>query len=78
MLIGLVAATLAAYTLLQPAVRQPIKHDVVVDGFHLAVWQKKPPQAARAIMVLLHGRTWSSLPNFDLQVPGEKRSFMDA
>ena len=47
-------------------------------GHHLAVWQKKPPQAARAIMVLLHGRTWSSLPNFDLQVPGEKRSFMDA
>lgn len=78
MLIGLVAATLAAHTLLQSAVRQPIKHDVVVDGFHLAVWQKKPPQAARAIMVLLHGRTWSSLPNFDLQVPGEKRSFMDA
>ena len=69
---------IAATTLLQPAVRQPIKHDVVVDGHHLAVWQKKPAQAARAVMVLLHGRTWSSLPNFDLQVPGEKRSFMDA
>ena len=78
MLIGLAVALIAASTLAQPAVRQPIKHDVVVDGHHLAVWQKKPAQAARAVMVLLHGRTWSSLPNFDLQVPGEKRSFMDA
>jgi pimeloyl-ACP methyl ester carboxylesterase len=41
------------------------------------VWEKKPAQP-RAVIVLLHGRTWSSLPNFDLQVPGERRSFMDA
>jgi len=72
------AALLAASTIGQAAVRQPVKHDVVVDGHHLAVWQKKPAQPARAILVLLHGRTWSSLPNFDLQVPGERRSFMDA
>lgn len=57
--------------------RQPVKHDVVVDGHHLAVWEKKPAQP-RAVIVLLHGRTWSSLPNFDLQVPGERRSLMDA
>jgi alpha-beta hydrolase superfamily lysophospholipase len=62
----------------QASARAPIKHDVVVDGHHLAVWEKKPAQGAKAIMVLLHGRTWSSLPNFDLQVPGERRSFMDA
>jgi alpha-beta hydrolase superfamily lysophospholipase len=61
----------------QPAARAPIKHDVVVDGHHLAVWQKKSGQP-RAAIVLVHGRTWSSLPNFDLQVPGERRSFMDA
>jgi alpha-beta hydrolase superfamily lysophospholipase len=30
------------------------------------------------VILLLHGRTWSGLPNFDLQVPGEKRSLMDA
>ena len=60
----------------QPA-RPPIKHDVVVDGHHLAVWQQKPAQP-RAAILLIHGRTWSSLPNFDLQVPGERRSFMDA
>lgn len=61
-----------------PAARQPIRHDVVVDGHRMAVWQKKPAQPARAVVVLLHGRTWSSLPNFDLQVAGERRSFMDA
>lgn len=61
----------------QPAARPPLKHDVVVDGHHLAVWEKKPAQP-RAIIVLVHGRTWSSLPNFDLQVQGERRSFMDA
>lgn len=61
----------------QPAAAQPVKHDVVADGHHLAVWEKKGAQP-RAAIVLLHGRTWSSLPNFDLQVPGERRSFMDA
>ena len=58
-------------------VRAPVRHDVVVDGHHLAVWEKRPAQA-RAAILLLHGRTWSSLPNFDLQVSGEQRSFMDA
>jgi len=61
----------------QPAAKPPVKHDVVVDGHHLAVWEKRGPQP-RAAILLLHGRTWSSLPNFDLQVAGEKRSFMDA
>ncbi|MDQ7050470.1 MAG: alpha/beta fold hydrolase [Enterobacterales bacterium] len=28
-------------------------------------------------ILLLHGRTWSSLPDFDLQVQGEKLSLMD-
>lgn len=55
----------------------PVKHDVLVDGHHLAVWEKKPAQP-RAAILLVHGRTWSSLPNFDLQVPGERRSVMDA
>jgi alpha-beta hydrolase superfamily lysophospholipase len=61
----------------QVAARPPVKHDVVVDGHTLAVWEKKGAQP-RAVIVLLHGRTWSSLPNFDLQVRGERRSFMDA
>jgi alpha-beta hydrolase superfamily lysophospholipase len=71
------AALVCVLLLAQPAARAPIKHDVVVDGHHFAVWQKRGAQP-RAAILLLHGRTWSSLPNFDLQVPGERRSFMDA
>jgi alpha-beta hydrolase superfamily lysophospholipase len=73
--VGLILATILLAS--QPAARAPVKHDVVVDGHHLAVWEKRGAQP-RAAILLLHGRTWSSLPNFDLQVPGEKRSFMDA
>jgi alpha-beta hydrolase superfamily lysophospholipase len=75
-----ITATLIAFLAAAPqsAVRPLLRHDVVVDGHHLAVWQKKPAQTPRAAILLLHGRTWSSLPNFDLQVPGERRSFMDA
>ncbi|MFY0540680.1 alpha/beta fold hydrolase [Nannocystis pusilla] len=28
-------------------------------------------------IVLVHGRTWSALPDFDLQVPGARVSLMD-
>jgi alpha-beta hydrolase superfamily lysophospholipase len=55
----------------------PIRHDVEVDGHKLAVWQKRAAQP-RAAILLVHGRTWSSLPNFDLQVGSEHRSLMDA
>jgi pimeloyl-ACP methyl ester carboxylesterase len=73
--VALLLATLMLAS--QAAVRQPVRHDVVIDGHHLTVWEKRGAQP-RAAILLLHGRTWSSLPNFDLQVPGEKRSFMDA
>lgn len=62
----------------QPAAKQPVKHDVVVDGHRVAVWQRKTAAANAPRILLIHGRTWSSLPNFDLRVPGEERSFMDA
>ena len=76
MLAALVVASVLSAV--QPVMARPlVKHDVVVDGHHLAVWEKKPAQP-RAAILLIHGRTWSSLPNFDLQVPGERRSFMDA
>ena len=58
----------------QPAPLQ--RHTVTVDGHPLAVWEKSPSQA-RGTIVLLHGRTWSSLPDFDLQVEGEDLSLMD-
>lgn len=56
----------------------PVKHLVAAsDGHQLAVWEKKAAKPRGAIL-LLHGRTWSTLPDFDLQVPGEHRSLMDA
>ena len=55
------------------------RHDVVAsDGHHLVVWSKAPPAASRGAIVLLHGRTWSARPNFDLHVPGQRVSLMDA
>src|ERR1019366_4147201 len=54
-----------------------VKHIVTADGHPLAPWEKRPPKPKGTIL-LLHGRTWSSLPDFDLQVPGEHRSLMDA
>lgn len=47
------------------------------DGFQITLWRKAPPQPRRSVL-LVHGRTWSGRPDFDLQVPGEQRSFMDA
>lgn len=47
------------------------------DGFQITMWRKAPAQPRRSVL-LVHGRTWSGRPDFDLQVPGEQRSFMDA
>jgi pimeloyl-ACP methyl ester carboxylesterase len=56
----------------------PTLHRVRADDGHmLALWGMAPARARGAI-VLLHGRTWSGRPDFDLQVPGEQRSTMDA
>ena len=54
-----------------------MKHTVTADGQPLALWEKRAAKPKAAIL-LLHGRTWSSLPDFDLQVPGEHHSLMDA
>lgn len=56
---------------------RPVRHQVVADGHPLAVWEKRPGGAGRTF-VLVHGRTWSALPDFDLWVPGERKSLMDA
>ncbi len=54
----------------------PTKHTVDADGHPMALWEKSIPQPKGHIL-LHHGRTWSSLPDFDLQVPGEELSLMD-
>ena len=58
------------------------RHVVTVDQHPITVWSKAPSSPANAI-VLVHGRTWSALPDFDLQVPGQgarerSHSLMDA
>ena len=61
-----------------PAPAEPARLVVTADdGFELTMWRKAPAQPRRAVL-LIHGRTWSGRPDFDLQVPGESRSFMDA
>ena len=52
------------------------RHTVVADGHPIALWEKSAAGASEAIL-LVHGRTWSALPDFDLQVEGEDLSLMD-
>lgn len=53
------------------------RHEVRADDGHpLTVWAKRP-ERPQGTLVLLHGRTWSSVPDFDLQVEGEDLSLMD-
>lgn len=57
------------------------RHQVDVEGHPITVWSKHADSPWSTI-VLVHGRTWSALPDFDLQVPtGDTvptRSLMDA
>lgn len=53
-----------------------VRHTVVVDDHPIALWEKSAPDAKEAVL-LVHGRTWSALPDFDLQVDGEDLSLMD-
>ena len=52
------------------------QHTVVADGHPMALWEKSAENAVEAIL-LVHGLTWSAIPDFDLQVEGEDLSLMD-
>jgi alpha-beta hydrolase superfamily lysophospholipase len=54
----------------------PLRHTVQSDGHPMALWEK-PVDNAVGIILFVHGRTWSGLPDFDLQVEGEELSLMD-
>ena len=41
----------------------------------MAVWARRPA-TPKGTILLVHGRTWSSRPDFDLQVPGLQRSVL--
>ena len=73
---SLVFAGLLAASPIAPSLR---RHDVRADdGHHLVLWEKRPSGSPKGEIVLLHGRTWSGLPNFDLHAPGQRVSVMDA
>ncbi|MBC8025680.1 MAG: alpha/beta fold hydrolase [Steroidobacteraceae bacterium] len=55
----------------------PERLPLEVDGHPLALWTESP-KTPQATLLLVHGRTWSSLPNFDLAVSGKNRSVFDA
>ena len=59
-----------------PASFTLVKNTVNVDAQPLILWEKSAVNAEHAVL-LVHGRTWSALPDFDLQVPGEELSLMD-
>lgn len=64
----------------QPSSAQRLTRNEVAasDGHHLVLWSKVPSASPRGEIVLLHGRTWSARPNFDLHVVGQHVSLMDA
>ena len=63
-------------TVSQDAAGEPTRHTVISDGHPIAVWEKSDIDADEAIL-LVHGLTWSGIPDFDLQVEGEDLSLMD-
>lgn len=52
-----------------------VKHEVIADGHTIVLWEKSVANS-KGVILLHHGRTWSSLPDFDLQVVGEDLSLM--
>lgn len=56
--------------------KELIRHTVASDGHPIAVWEKGIKEA-KGIILFVHGRTWSAVPDFDLQVEGEDLSLMD-
>jgi alpha-beta hydrolase superfamily lysophospholipase len=67
LLLGISGSSLAA---------TPVAHTVMVDGHPFRVWEKSAARPS-SVILLVHGRTWSTRPDFDLQVSGEEQSLMD-
>lgn len=53
----------------------PDRFTVQSDGHPMAVWARRPA-SPKGTVLLVHGRTWSSRPDFDLQVSGLRRSVL--
>lgn len=59
------------------AASEPNQYFVTVGGHPISVWSRAPANPKYAIL-LVHGRTWSALPDFDLQMPQQDRSVMQS
>jgi pimeloyl-ACP methyl ester carboxylesterase len=73
----LAAAPNATYAQRQSATRVQRQEVIADDGHRLALWEARPTGSPKGEIVLLHGRTWGALPNFDLHVPGQQVSVME-
>lgn len=72
---AVVLAIVSSSASLLAQAKPPDRHTVTSNGHPMAVWSRAPA-TPRAVLVLVHGRTWSSRPDFDLQVPGLQRSVL--
>jgi pimeloyl-ACP methyl ester carboxylesterase len=59
------------------ALASPAKFTVASDGHPMRVWARLAAKP-RGSVLLVHGRTWSSLPNFDLQTSEGSLSILKA
>lgn len=73
-LVAVLALTLSSQVL---ASTGPLQHTLEVQGNKVALWEKSARNPRKTIL-LLHGRTYSSLPDFDLHVLDGAYSLMDA
>ena len=71
------AIVAAPEALIAQAATTPERFTVMSDGHPIAVWARRPAKPQGTVL-LVHGRTWSSRPDFDLQVPGLRRSVMQS
>ena len=80
MLLRSITIVFLLFAVPMPASAEPVElqgHTVMAEGHPVRVWEKSAAAATEAIL-LVHGRTWSALPDFDLQLDGEELSMMDS
>ena len=68
--------TVCTDTSVQAAQRPGVAHTVTVEGHPFALWSKSPA-APKGAVLLVHGRTWSGRPDFDLTAGCEDLSLMN-
>ena len=75
--VGLLACIVGVVAVDAQAPADPERLTVQSDGHPIALWARRPPQP-KGTVLFVHGRTWSGRPDFDLQVPGLRRSVLQA